>query len=183
MVHLRSGKNTNVYESRAHECGHMCASSMIYCCACNDIRPVQATYIAHNKSYLSQGSYVSRNHYYCPACKATAPPPARSHRQPLAERPPPEPVKIDFSKMKSKPASDPALFRPSPKLTPEDRVEILKNLNRELRKMYETSENTVNELRSRIKLLEAEINYVTDANHEYVKRLSFLTERITNPSM
>jgi hypothetical protein len=68
---------------------------MTYCCACNDIRPMQATYIAHNKSYLSQGSYVSRNHYYCPTCK-------------LAPTPP---VKIDFSKMKPKPISAPITFQ------------------------------------------------------------------------
>jgi len=94
MVVTRSGKSTNIYEARVHECGHKCCSSMVYCCSCNDIRPVQATYIAHNKSYLSQGSYVSRNYYYCPACKMA-----------------PSPVKIDFSKMKPKPVSDPALFQ------------------------------------------------------------------------
>ena len=94
MVVTRSGKNTNVYESRVHECGHKCCSSMVYCCSCNDIRPVQATYIAHNKSYLSQGSYVSRNHYYCPTCKLA-----------------PTPVKIDFSKMKPKPISAPITFQ------------------------------------------------------------------------
>jgi hypothetical protein len=69
---------------------------MVYCCSCNDIRPVQATYIAHNKSYLSQGSYVSRNHYYCPTCKQKSPP-----------------VKIDFSKMKPKPISAPIIFHPT----------------------------------------------------------------------
>lgn len=59
MVVTRSGKNTNIYEARVHECGHMCGSTMVYCCACNDIRP------------------KSRSHYYyCQACKATT----RSHR-------------------------------------------------------------------------------------------------------
>ena len=69
MVVTRSGKNTSIYNACVHECGHMCSSSMTHCCACNDIRPMQATYIAHNKSYLLQGSYVSRSHYYCPTCK------------------------------------------------------------------------------------------------------------------
>jgi len=165
MVVTSSGKNTNVYESRVHECGHKCCSSMTYCCACNDIRPMQATYIAHNKSYLSQGSYVSRNHYYCPTCK-------------LAPTPP---VKIDFSKMKRKPASDPALFRPSPKLTPEDRVEIIKNLNRELRKMYETSENTAVGLRTEIKFLEAELEEMNDRLKGATESIKYLTERIRDP--
>jgi len=162
MVQLRSGKNTNIYKACVHECGHMCGSSMIYCCACNDIRPVQAHYVAHNRSNLFEPAYVPRTYYYCPTCKAAAPPP-------------PEPVKIDFSKMKRKPASDPALFRPSPKMTPEDRVEIIKNLNRELRKMYETSENTAVGLRTEIKFLEAELQEMND-------RLKYLTERIKNPS-
>jgi len=73
MVVTRSGKNTSIYKACVHECGHMCSSSMVYCCACNDIRPVQEKYVAHNKSYLSQGSYVSRSHYYCPTCKISAP--------------------------------------------------------------------------------------------------------------
>lgn len=120
MVHLRSGKNTNVYESRT----------------------------------------------------------ARSYRQPLAERPPPEPVKIDFSKMKRKPASDPALFRPSPKLTPEVRVEILKNLNRELRKMYESSENTAVGLRTEIKFLEAELDEMHVRLKGAVESIKYLTEQI-----
>lgn len=155
MVVTRSGKNTSIYKACVHECGHMCGSSMVYCCACNDIRPMQATYIAHNKSYLSQGSYVNRSYYYCPTCK-TAPPP----------------VKIDFSGMKSKPASDPALFRPTP--SPEQRIDILKTLNAELRKMYETSENTAVGLRTEIKFLEAELQEMND-------RLKYLTERIKNP--
>jgi len=107
---------------------------------------------------------------------------ARSHRQPLAERPPPEPVKIDFSKMKRKPASDPALFRPSPKMTPEDRVEIIKNLNRELRKMYETSENTAVGLRTEIKFLEAELEEMNDRLKGATESIKYLTERIKNPS-
>ena len=74
MVVTRSGKNTSIYNACVHECGHICSSSMIYCCACNDIRPVQEKYVAYNKSYLSQGSYVSRSHYYCPTCKNASPP-------------------------------------------------------------------------------------------------------------
>jgi predicted nucleotide-binding protein (sugar kinase/HSP70/actin superfamily) len=101
---------------------------MTYCCACNDIRPMQATYIAHNKPYLSQGSYVSRNHYYCPTCKMA-----------------PSPVKIDFSKMKPKPASDPALFQPSVK---ED-IEVLKKQNQELRHEIEALTAEINELNTR----------------------------------
>jgi hypothetical protein len=139
MVVTRSGKNTNIYQARVHECGHMCGSSMIYCCACNDIRPVQATYIAYNKSYLSQGSHVARNYYYCPACKMAPPP-----------------VKIDFSKMKPKPASDPALFQPSVK---ED-IEVLKNQNQQLRDEIEALTAEINNLNAR--------NYV-------------LTERIRDP--
>lgn len=129
MVVTRSGKNTNIYKMyMVLECGHRCESSMTYCCACNDIRPMQATYIAHNKSYLSQGSYVSRNHYYCPTCK-TAPPP----------------VKIDFSKMKPKPVSAPIVFQPSLK---ED-VEMLKKQNQELRDEIEALTAEINELNTR----------------------------------
>ena len=141
MVVTRSGKNTNIYKMyMVLECGHRCESSMTYCCACNDIRPMQATYIAHNKSYLSQGSYVSRNHYYCPTCK-------------LAPTPP---VKIDFSKMKPKPVSDPAMFQPSLK---ED-IEVLKKQNQELRDEIEALTAEINNLNAR--------NYV-------------LTERNRNP--
>jgi len=128
MVVTRSGKNTSIYNACVHECGHMCGSSMLYCCACNDIRPVQAKYIAHNKSYLSQGSYVNRNYYYCPTCK-TAPPP----------------VKIDFSGMKPKPASDPALFQ----LTPKEDIELLKKQNQELRDEIEALTAEINELNTR----------------------------------
>ena len=96
MVVTRSGKNTTIYNARVHECGHMCSSSMVYCCTCNDIRPVQEKYVAHNKPYLSQGSYVSRSHYYCPVCKQK-----------------PSPVKIDFSKMKPRPISAPIIFHPT----------------------------------------------------------------------
>jgi hypothetical protein len=81
--------------------------------------------------------------------------------------------------MKSKPASDPALFRPSPKLTPEDRVEILKNLNRELRKMYETSENTAVGLRTEIKLLEAELEELKNANKEYIDTICGMCKHFT----
>jgi len=139
MVVTRSGKNTTIYNARVHECGHMCGSSMTYCCACNDIRPVQEKYVAYNKSYLSQGSYVSRSHYYCPTCKNASPP-----------------VKIDFSKMKPKPVSDPAMFQPSVK---ED-IELLKKQNQELRNEIEALHIEINNLNAR--------NYV-------------LTERITNP--
>jgi len=139
MVVTRSGKNTSIYKACVHECGHTCSSSMTYCCACNDIRPVQEKYVAHNKSYLSQGSYVSRSHYYCPTCKNASPP-----------------VKIDFSKMKPKPVSDPAMFQPSVK---ED-IELLKKQNQELRNEIEALHIEINNLNAR--------NYV-------------LTERITNP--
>ena len=96
MVVTRSGKNTNKDEARVYECGHTCGSSMVYCCACNDIRPHQATYIAYDQSYMSHASYVGRNHYYCPTCKAKPPT-----------------VKIDFSKMKPKPVSAPIVFHPT----------------------------------------------------------------------
>jgi hypothetical protein len=139
MVVTRSGKNTSIYNACVHECGHMCGSSMVYCCACNDIRPMQTKYIAYNKSYLSQGSYVSRNHYYCPTCKLA-----------------PSPVKIDFSKIKPKPVSDPALFQPSLK---ED-IEVLKKQNQELRHEIEALTAEINNLNAR--------NYV-------------LTERIRDP--
>ena len=96
MVVTRSGKNTNKDEARVYECGHTCGSSMVYCCACNDIRPHQATYLAYDQSYMSHASYVGRNHYYCPTCKAKPPT-----------------VKIDFSKMKPKPVSAPIVFHPT----------------------------------------------------------------------
>ena len=121
MVVTRSGKSTNIYEARVHECGHKCCSSMVYCCSCNDIRPMQATYIAHNKSYLSQGSYVSRNHYYCPTCKLELSPP----------------VKIDFSKMKPKPVSAPIVFHPT---TEEKLAETEKKLAETEKKLAETEE-------------------------------------------
>lgn len=176
MVVTRSGKNTNVYESRTQRCGHQCSTiAKFKCCVCEDTRPFQAHYVAEKRPNMFESAYVSRTYYYCPTCKTTA----RSHRQPLAERPPPEPVKIDFSKMKRKPASDPALFRPSPKLTPEDRVEILKNLNRELRKMYESSENTSVGLRTDIKFLQAEVDELKNANKEYIDTICGMCKHFT----
>jgi len=140
MVVTRSGKNTNIYKMyKVLECGHRCESSMTYCCACNDIRPMQATYIAHNKSYLSQGSYVSRNHYYCPTCKLEL-----------------SPVKIDFSKMKPKPVSEPIVFHPT---TEEKLAETEKKLAETEKKLAETEE----------KLAETEEN------------ITRLVERLRNP--
>ena len=68
----------------------------------------------------------------------------------------PSPVKIDFSKMKPKPVSDPALFQPSVK---ED-IEVLKKQNQELRDEIEALTAEINNLNAR--------NYV-------------LTERIRDP--
>lgn len=109
MVVTRSGKNTNVYDSRTQRCGHeCCAWQKFKCCACEDTRPMQSTYVAHNKSYLSQVSRVSRNHYYCPVCKMAPPP-----------------VKIDFSKVKSKPISLPIIFQ---KTTEQSVIERLSRM-------------------------------------------------------
>ena len=97
MVVTRSGKNTNKDEARVQRCGHKCSMWDEHkCCACSDQRPHQATYLAYDKSYLSQASYVGRNHHYCPTCKTTPPV-----------------VKIDFSKMKPKPVSAPIVFHPT----------------------------------------------------------------------
>jgi uncharacterized coiled-coil protein SlyX len=100
---------------------------MTYCCACNDIRPIQEKYVAYNKPYLSQGSYVSRSHYYCPTCKNASPP-----------------VKIDFSKMKPKPISAPIVFHPTTeeKLaeTEEKLAETEKKLAETEKKLAETEE-------------------------------------------
>jgi hypothetical protein len=71
---------------------------------------------------------VSRSHYYCPTCKNASPP-----------------VKIDFSKMKPKPVSDPAMFQPSVK---ED-IELLKKQNQELRNEIEALTAEINELNTR----------------------------------
>jgi len=139
MVVTRSGKNTNRYEVPTLVCGHKCSSWHQYCCACSDIRPIQRVYTAHNRSNLCEVSYVTRSHYYCPACKLAPPP-----------------VKIDFSKMKPKPVSDPAMFRPSLK---ED-IEVLKKQNQELRDEIEALTAEINNLNAR--------NYV-------------LTERIRDP--
>jgi hypothetical protein len=106
----------------------MCGSWHQYCCACSDIRPIQRVYTAHNRSNLCEVSYVTRNHYYCPTCKLT-----------------PSPVKIDFSKMKPKPVSDPAMFQPSLK---ED-IEVLKKQNQELRDEIEALTAEINELNTR----------------------------------
>jgi molecular chaperone GrpE (heat shock protein) len=57
----------------------------------------------------------------------------------------PSPVKIDFSKMKSKPASDPALFQ----LTPKEDIELLKKQNQELRDEIEALTAEINELNTR----------------------------------
>jgi hypothetical protein len=104
-------------------------------------------------------SRVSRNHYYCPVCKKT--PPA---------------VKIDLSKMKCKPASDPALFRPtpSPTPTPEERIEILKML-------HDSSQNTILGLRAHVQSLQSHLDELNEAFKELLERNKVLTERIRNP--
>lgn len=161
MVHLRSGKNTNMYEPRMARCGHQCCTLLFKCCACEDTRPVQATYVADNRSNLFEVSYVNRSYYYCPVCKKT-PPPARSHRQPLAERPSPE-------------------SSSSPTPPAEWRIHILKTLNTELQKKYESSQDTVKELRTEIKSLEAELDEMHDRLKGAVESIKYLTERIKNP--
>ena len=129
MVVTRSGKNTNIYQARVHECGHMCGSSMIYCCACNDIRPHQATYLAYDQSYMSHASYVGRNHYYCPTCK-TKPPT----------------VKIDFSKMKPKPVSAPIIFHPTTEYKLAEAQKRIKELEEGLEKLAIAFKNSDDQL-------------------------------------
>jgi uncharacterized coiled-coil protein SlyX len=79
---------------------------------------MQSTYVAHNKSYLSQVSRVARNYYYCPVCKMAPPP-----------------VKIDFSKIKSKPISPPSIFQ---KTTEQKLAEAEKKLAETEKKLAET---------------------------------------------
>lgn len=163
MVHLRSGKITN-YDSSMQACGHDCCTLLnSKCCACEDTRPVKTHYVAENRPNMFEPAYVSRSYYYCQACKKTTPP-----------------VKIDFSKMKRKPASDPALFRPTPSPKPslEQRVELMKMLNQELRKMHESSQDTVKGLRTEIELLEAELDEMHDRLKGAVESIKYLTERI-----
>ena len=128
MVVTRSGMNTNIYEPRTARCGHQCCTLLFKCCACEDTRPVQAHYVAHNRSNLFEVSYVSRSHYYCLVCKQK-----------------PSPVKIDFSKMKRKPASDPALFQPTTEYklaeTEKKLAEAEKKLAETEKKLAETNES------------------------------------------
>jgi predicted nucleotide-binding protein (sugar kinase/HSP70/actin superfamily) len=132
---------------------------MVYCCACNDIRPHQATYIAHNKSYLSQGSHVDRNYYYCPACKMAPPP-----------------VKIDFSKMKPKPISAPIVFHP----TLEYKLaEAEKKLAETEKKLAEEQEE-VKALKAWESLYRTELEEWKECYNEAMRTIDALRQRINN---
>ena len=76
---LRNGKRT-ASQSKIEVktmCKHTCEMSLPHlCCACSDRRPIQTTYIAHDRSNLADVSYVERNHYYCQHCKAKPTPKA-----------------------------------------------------------------------------------------------------------
>ena len=189
MVHLRSGKQTTFDSCRTQRCGHQCTTLVNFnCCACEDTRPVQASY-PPDKRHLFEPRRVKRNYYYCQVCKKT-----------------PAPPKIDFSNMKSKPLTDPGIFKAkenlipappvfnnrSPTPSPEERVELMKMLNQELRKMYQSSEDTLKELQSMyktsentavglrtdIKFLEAEVDELKTANRGYIDTICALSKQI-----
>lgn len=202
-MRLRNGKKTAgdpVSEVKTM-CKHTCELSQPHlCCACSDRRPKQATYIAHNQSNMSDVSYVERNHYYCPTCKA----------KPT--------LKIDFSNMKKKPATVGFVF---PKSTEQKLAEAeakiaqleeaLKKKDRELasavygmelmsRKTREES-NAIKELKAENEALKkkckdndkelldymnektARIAELLGENMELKKRVETLTERIRNPML
>lgn len=51
-------------------CDHPCeCTSLNGCCACNDKRPKELYYVAHNKSTLEDFTIVNRSYYYCRLCK------------------------------------------------------------------------------------------------------------------
>lgn len=51
-------------------CEHPCeCTSLNGCCACNDKRPKELYYTAHNKSRLEDFTIVNRSYYYCRLCK------------------------------------------------------------------------------------------------------------------
>ena len=51
-------------------CNHPCeCTSLNGCCACNDKRPKELYYVAHNKSTLEDFTIVNRSYYYCRLCK------------------------------------------------------------------------------------------------------------------
>lgn len=51
-------------------CEHPCeCTSLNGCCACNDKRPKELYYVAHNKSTLEDFTIVNRSYYYCRLCK------------------------------------------------------------------------------------------------------------------
>ena len=157
MVVTRSGKNTNIYETRVHECGHTCGSSMVYCCACNDIRPHQATYLAYDQSYMSHASYVGRNHYYCPTCKAKPPT-----------------VKIDFSKMKPKPVSAPIVFHPT----------LEYKLAETEKKLAETEKKLADEIEANKaweSVYRTEIEEWKECYNEAMRTIDTLRQRIRDP--
>jgi predicted nucleotide-binding protein (sugar kinase/HSP70/actin superfamily) len=157
MVVTRSGKNTDKHEARVHECGHTCGSSMVYCCACNDIRPHQATYIAYDQSYMSHASYVGRNHYYCPTCKAKPPT-----------------VKIDFSKMKPKPVSAPIVFHPT----------LEYKLAETEKKLAETEKKLADEIEANKaweSVYRTEIEEWKECYNEAMRTIDTLRQRIRDP--
>ena len=160
MVVTRSGKNTNKDEARIHECGHTCDSSMVYCCACNDIRPHQATYLAYDQSYMSHASYVGRNHYYCPTCK-TKPPT----------------VKIDFSKMKPKPVSAPIVFHPTLEFK---LAETEKKLAEAEKKLAEEQEE-VKALKAWESMYRTELEEWRECYNEAMRTIDALRQRINDP--
>jgi hypothetical protein len=161
MVVTRSGKNTNKHEARMQRCGHECSMWDEHkCCACSDKRPHQATYIAYDQSYLSQASYVGRNHHYCPPCKLKAPP-----------------VKIDFSRMKPKPVSDPALFQPT---TEQKLAETEKKLAETEKKLAKEQEE-VKALKAWESMYRAEIKEWRECYDEAMRTIDTLRQRINDP--
>jgi predicted nucleotide-binding protein (sugar kinase/HSP70/actin superfamily) len=120
---------------------------------------MQATYIAHNKSYLSQGSYVSRNHYYCPTCKAKPPV-----------------VKIDFSKMKPKPISAPIVFHPTLEFK---LAETEKKLAETEKKLAEEQEE-VKALKAWESMYRTELEEWRECYNEAMRTIDTLRQRINN---
>lgn len=65
-----SPKKHNPPKDEPKICNHPCeCTSLNGCCACNDKRPKELYYVAHNKSTLEDFTIVNRSYYYCRLCK------------------------------------------------------------------------------------------------------------------
>ena len=113
---------------------------------------------------MSHASYVGRNHYYCPTCKAKPPT-----------------VKIDFSKMKPKPVSAPIVFHP----TMEYKLaETEKKLAETEKKLAETEKKLADEIEANKaweSVYRTEIEEWKECYNEAMRTVDTLRQRIRDP--